>query len=51
MSAPLIDLSGRTVLVAGSSRGIGAATARAATAAGACVVLHGAGRWVQPWPP
>lgn len=33
--------SGRTLLVAGSSRGIGAATARRAAAAGATVVVHG----------
>ncbi|MET0524990.1 MAG: SDR family oxidoreductase [Nocardioides sp.] len=37
----MIDLTGRTVLVAGSSRGIGAATARMAAALGARVVVHG----------
>ncbi len=41
MTEALVDLTGRTVLVAGSSRGIGAATARAAAAAGARVILHG----------
>lgn len=35
------ELTGRTVLVTGSSRGIGAACARAAAAAGATVVVHG----------
>ncbi|WP_436701793.1 SDR family NAD(P)-dependent oxidoreductase [Nocardioides sp. BYT-33-1] len=35
------DWSGRTLLIAGSSRGIGAATARRAAAAGAEVVVHG----------
>ncbi|WP_405539359.1 glucose 1-dehydrogenase [Streptomyces sp. NBC_00075] len=35
------QLEGRTVLVTGSSRGIGAATARMAVAQGARVVLHG----------
>ncbi|GAA3522384.1 SDR family oxidoreductase [Aeromicrobium panaciterrae] len=42
----MIDMTGRTVLVAGSSRGIGAGTARAASAAGAKVVVHG--RSVSP---
>lgn len=37
----VVDLTGRTVLVAGSSRGIGAATARMAAAAGARVIVHG----------
>jgi len=36
----MIDLKGKTVLVTGSSRGIGAAIARAAAAAGAFVLLH-----------
>ncbi|MFT4231971.1 MAG: SDR family oxidoreductase [Leucobacter sp.] len=36
-----IDLTGRTVLVAGSSRGIGAATARIAAGLGARVMVHG----------
>ncbi|MFV0432626.1 MAG: SDR family NAD(P)-dependent oxidoreductase [Leucobacter sp.] len=36
-----VDLTGRTVLVAGSSRGIGAATARIAAGLGASVVVHG----------
>jgi NAD(P)-dependent dehydrogenase (short-subunit alcohol dehydrogenase family) len=35
------DLSGRTILIAGSSRGIGASCARLATEAGAKVILHG----------
>ncbi len=37
----MTDLRGRTVLVAGSARGIGAETARQAAAAGATVVIHG----------
>lgn len=37
----MIDLTGRTVLVAGSSRGIGAATAVLASELGARVILHG----------
>lgn len=37
----MIDLTGRTLLVAGSSRGIGAATARQAADLGARVVVHG----------
>lgn len=41
VSGPVVDLRGRTVLVAGASRGIGAATARTAAAAGARVVVHG----------
>ncbi len=36
----MIDLKGKTVLVTGASRGIGAAIARAAAAAGAFVLLH-----------
>src|SRR5690349_11990697 len=35
------DLSGKTILFAGSARGIGAAAARLAHAAGAKVILHG----------
>lgn len=37
----MIDLSGRTILVAGSSRGIGASTARLAAELGGRVVVHG----------
>lgn len=37
----MYGLSGSTILIAGSSRGIGAATARLAVEAGAKVVLHG----------
>lgn len=37
----MTDMSGRTLLVAGSSRGIGAATARLARESGAEVILHG----------
>jgi NAD(P)-dependent dehydrogenase (short-subunit alcohol dehydrogenase family) len=36
----MIDLSGKVLLVTGGSRGIGAATVKAAAAAGARVVLH-----------
>lgn len=36
----MIDLTGKTVLVTGGSRGIGAAIARATAAAGARVLLH-----------
>lgn len=39
-----VDLTGRTVFVAGSSRGIGAATARIAAKQGASVVVHGSQR-------
>ena len=35
------DLKGKTVLITGSARGIGAATARLAHARGATVILHG----------
>lgn len=38
---PLLDLSGRTALVTGSSRGIGEAIARALAGAGASVLVHG----------
>jgi 3-oxoacyl-[acyl-carrier protein] reductase len=37
----MTTMAGRTVLITGSSRGIGAATARAIAAKGARVVLHG----------
>src|SRR5580765_5368111 len=40
----LFDLSGRTALVTGSSRGIGEALARALLSAGATVVIHGRDR-------
>lgn len=36
----MTDLAGRTVLLTGASKGIGAETARALGAAGACVVAH-----------
>ena len=36
----MIDLSGKTVLLTGASRGIGAATATVLGAAGACLVAH-----------
>ena len=42
--APAIDLSGKIVLVTGSGRGIGAASARAALAAGARVIVHDVAR-------
>ncbi|MGW4389596.1 SDR family oxidoreductase [Streptomyces sp. NPDC004685] len=41
MSHPLFDISGRTALVTGSSRGIGFALARGLLEAGATVVLNG----------
>jgi gluconate 5-dehydrogenase len=41
MSTRLFDLSGRTALVTGSSRGLGRAMAEGLAAAGARVVLHG----------
>jgi gluconate 5-dehydrogenase len=41
MSAHLFDLSGRTALVTGSSRGLGRAMAKGLAAAGAAVVLNG----------
>lgn len=41
MSHPLFDLSGRTALVTGSSRGLGHAIAEALAQAGARVVLNG----------
>src|SRR5690349_13906909 len=37
----MTDLSGKTILIAGSARGIGAAAARIAHAEGATVILHG----------
>lgn len=37
----MIDMTGRTVLVAGSSRGIGAATARLVSELGGDVIVHG----------
>lgn len=36
----MIDLTGKVLLITGAGRGIGAACARAAAAAGAEVVLH-----------
>ena len=36
----MLELTGKTILVTGGSRGIGAATVRAVAAAGADVVLH-----------
>ncbi len=36
----MTDLTSRTALVTGSSRGIGRATARALAAAGAHVIVH-----------
>ncbi len=41
MSTQLFDLSGRTALVTGSSRGLGRAMAEGLAAAGAAVVLNG----------
>ncbi|AVV43536.1 SDR family oxidoreductase [Streptomyces sp. ID05-04B] len=41
MSHPLFDISGRTALVTGSSRGIGLALARGLAEAGCTVVLNG----------
>ncbi len=41
MSHPLFEIQGRTVLVTGSSRGIGQAMARALLEAGCKVVVHG----------
>lgn len=41
MSSPLFDLTGRTALVTGSSRGLGHAIAQALAQAGARVVLNG----------
>jgi gluconate 5-dehydrogenase len=41
MASHLFDLSGRTVLVTGSTRGIGLAIARGLGRAGASVVVHG----------
>ena len=43
MSAALFDLSGRTALVTGSTRGIGLAIARALGSAGARVAINGRG--------
>ena len=41
MSAPSVDLSGRTVLVTGATDGLGRALARSLAATGATVLLHG----------
>ncbi len=41
MAQPLFDLTGRTALVTGSSRGLGRAMAEGLAAAGAAVVLNG----------
>lgn len=41
MTHPLFDISGRTALVTGSSRGIGLALARGLAEAGCTVVLNG----------
>src|SRR5205085_10425363 len=41
MASQLFDLSGRTALVTGSTRGIGLALARGLGRAGARVVVHG----------
>ncbi len=41
MSHPLFDISGRTALVTGSSRGIGLALAQGLSEAGCTVVLNG----------
>ena len=41
MSTHLFDLTGRTALVTGSSRGLGRAMAEGLAAAGAAVVLNG----------
>ena len=42
MSTKLFDLTGRTALVTGSSRGLGRAMAEGLAQAGAAVVLNGA---------
>ncbi|MFI6655768.1 SDR family oxidoreductase [Streptomyces sp. NPDC050523] len=49
MSHPLFDISGRTALVTGSSRGIGLALARGLAEAGCTVILNGrdAGRLTE----
>jgi len=39
----MIDLTGKTILLTGSSSGIGAATARVLGAAGATLIAHYAG--------
>ncbi len=41
MSTQLFDLTGRTALVTGSSRGLGRAMAEGLAAAGAAMVLNG----------
>src|ERR1700712_4379491 len=49
MTQPLFDLSGRTALITGSSRGLGRAMAEGLAASGAAIVLNGsdAGRLAE----
>lgn len=42
MSTALFDLTGRTALITGSSRGLGRAIAEGMAAAGAIIILNGA---------